>query len=250
MITNEKDGSELILIPAGEFTMGSQQGEGSNCEHPRHKVCLEACYVGKHEVTNGQFARFVDETGYRAQGDWKEHHVAGRENHPVVRVSWNDAKAYCDWANLRLPTEAEWEKAARGPDEGTYPWGNEWDASRCNWWHGPESPEMANISFGRGTLPVGSFPGGASPYGCLDMAGNVWEWCADWFEESYYRHSPPSNPVGPERGGARVLRGGSWLNEYPDNLRCANRRGGDPINWYNYLSVHDLGFRICRSADR
>jgi len=232
VVTNSKDGSELIYIPAGEFLMGSPSGEGESDEHPQHKVYLDAYYIGKYEVTNKQFAKFVQESGYQAEGDWKNYHTFGKGNHPVVGVSWNDAKAYCKWADLRLPTEAEWENAARGTDGRKYPWGNEWDASKCN----------NNSS--KGTKLVGSYSNGASPYGCLDMSGNVWEWCSDWYGADYYASSPQRNPEGPGSGNDHILRGGSWFYDLTDNLRCAYRLRYFPDYW----SI-DYGFRLCRSAN-
>jgi formylglycine-generating enzyme required for sulfatase activity len=245
MITNSKDGSELIMIPAGEFLMGSNDYDS---EKPPHRVYLSAYYIGKYEVTNEQFARFVNETGYNAGGDWKKYYTSGRENHPVVCVSWNDAKAYCNWANLRLPTEAEWEKAARGTDGRKYPWGNEWEPSYLNWsgegdrkWN---SWKGNKISSQLPTEPVGSYSNGVSPYGCMDMAGNVWEWCNDWYGEKYYSQSPSSDPQGPSSGDARILRGGSWLNGSAVYLRCAYRGRDLPG-----LRGGNLGFRVCRSAN-
>ncbi|MFH0801928.1 MAG: SUMF1/EgtB/PvdO family nonheme iron enzyme [bacterium] len=237
-----KDGSELILIPAGEFTMGSPQGEGSDNEHPQHNVYLDVYYIGKHEVTNKQFAKFVQETGYQARWPWRDYYNLRTAAHPVISVTWNDAKAYCEWAGLRLPTEAEWEKAARGTDGRNYPWGNEWDERNCNCYQGPKLSRIANISQGRGTLPVGSFPLGASPYGCLDMAGNVDEWCSDWYGEKYYGNSPQRNPQGPGSGSDRVLRGGSWNCCFKDFFRAAFRSYGVP----NFRSEY-CGFRVARS---
>lgn len=232
-ITNSKDGSKLISIPAGEFTMGSPEGEGEKDEHPQHKVYLDAYYIGKYEVTNEQFAKFVNETDYQAKGLWENYYKPGTADHPVVWVSWNDAVAYCKWAGLRLPTEAEWEKAARGIDGRRYPWGNEWDESRCN--NSVGSPSS-------GTKLVGSYSSGVSPYGCLDMAGNVCEWCSDWYRESFYGYSPRSNPQGPGSGNLRILRGGSWGSNHPDHLRAASRSWFDPTTgYYNY------GFRAARS---
>jgi serine/threonine-protein kinase len=227
-MTNPTDGADMILIPAGEFLMGSPAGKGNNDEHPQHKVYLDAFYICKYQVTNGQFAKFVKETGYKAEGDWKKYAKSGRETHPVVNVTWNDASAYCRWAGGALPTEAQWEKAARGTDGRDYPWGNTWDGNRCNWDKGPKVSGMANISNGRGTAPVGSFPSGVSPCGVHDMAGNVWEWCRDWYDENYYKSSPSRNPLGPSIGVFRVLRGGAWSNADYDNFRCANRDWGGP----------------------
>ncbi len=230
IVCNERDNSELILIPSGEFLMGSPQDEGRDDEHPQHRVYLDAYYIGKYEVTNKQFAKFVNETGYNAGGDWKKYYNSGTEDHPVVCVRWYDAKAYCNWAKLRLPTEAEWEKAARSTDGREYPWGNEWDSSRCNF----------NSS---GTNPVGSYSSGASPYGCLDMVGNVCEWCSDWYDRLYYSSSPQSNPQGTEIGNLRVLRGGSWGINNEDALRAAAR-----LRDYPGLRSSNDGFRVARGA--
>ncbi|MGV8121672.1 MAG: SUMF1/EgtB/PvdO family nonheme iron enzyme [Candidatus Xenobiia bacterium LiM19] len=241
---NKKDGAETVLVPAGEFLMGSPSGEGSDSECPRREVYLDAYHIYKHPVTNGQFASFVKETGYDAEGDWKKYALPGKENHPVVAVTWNDAQAYCKWAEGALPTEAQWEKAARGTDGRNYPWGNTWDDSKCNWYRGPKVAGMANLYGGRGTTPVGSFPSGVSPWGCLDVAGNVWEWCSDWYEENYYKSSPSRNPEGPPRGQYRVCRGGSWCNGGSRNVRCAYRGWGLPGNGAN-----DVGFRVCRPSN-
>ncbi|MFH0803304.1 MAG: formylglycine-generating enzyme family protein [bacterium] len=243
IITNSKDGSELILIPAGEFIMGAPDEEGYDNEHPRHRVNLSAYYIGKYEVTNKQFAKFVQETGFNAQGNWKGCYNPKTADHPVVSVTWNDAEAYCDWAGLRLPTEAEWEKAARGTEDRKYPWGDKWDVKRCNSRNGPKLSGMANMGCGRGTLPVGSFPSGASPYGCLDMAGNVWEWCSDWYDADYYLSLHSSDPQGSGSGRDRVLRGGSWLNADPGCLRTANRNRNAPDDWVNFV-----GFRAARDV--
>ncbi|MHC9539634.1 MAG: formylglycine-generating enzyme family protein [Vulcanimicrobiota bacterium] len=240
---NPKDGAAMIIIPAGEFLMGSPEGTGSDDEHPQHRVYLDAYYIYKYEVTNGQFARFVKETRYKAVGNWKEYAKSGRERHPVVNITWNDAAAYCKWAGGSLPTEAQWEKAARGSNGRDYPWGNTWDGNCCNGGKGPKVSGMADISGGRGTAPVGSFPSGVSPYGVHDMAGNVWEWCSDWYDENYYRSSPSKNPEGPGSGSSRILRGGSWGNDGAGCFRCAYRYWDAPDDWYDYL-----GFRVCRPS--
>ena len=197
-ITNPTDGSVLVEVPAGSFTMGSNDG-GSD-EKPVHTVRLDKYYIGKYEVTVGQFKKFCNAKGITMpkQPTWNN-----RDDHPVVNVTWDDAKAYCDWAGLRLPTEAEWEKAARGTDGRKYPWGNAWDASKCN--SSENGDSYANTS------PVGSFSSGVSQYGAYDMAGNVWEWCNDWYGSDYYGSSPSIKPAGPSSGLTRVLRGGGWL---------------------------------------
>lgn len=221
-----KDGSEMILIPAGEFTMGSNDGEAS--EKPAHKVYLDTYEIGKYEVTVAQYRKFCRATGRAMPVEappwgWKD-------DHPIVNVSWFDAEAYCKWAGGRLPTEAEWEKAARGTEGRTYPWGNTWDKNKC-----------ANYGLGlKSTAAVGSYPSGASPYGCMDMAGNVWEWSADWHGEHYYSASPARNPKGPGSGKYRVLRGGSFYNSDSNN-RCAFRLTDYPYDYY-----FTNGFRLAR----
>ena len=195
--------AEMILIPAGEFIMGSPEGEGDANEHPQHPVFLNAFYIDKYEVTNALYKQFMSATGHIAPLFWDDEEY-NHPNQPVVRVTWHDAVAYAEWAGKRLPTEAEWEKAARGTDGRIYPWGNEWDSSKCNSGVSGDGYEY--------TAPVGSFPAGASPYGVMDMAGNVWEWCADWYDKDYYSsQSSQQNPKGPDSGTYRVLRGGSWV---------------------------------------
>jgi formylglycine-generating enzyme required for sulfatase activity len=247
IIINPKDGSVLVLVPAGDFVMGSPAGQGNDDEHPRHRVYLSAYYIGKLEVTNRQFAVFVRRTGYGAEGNWRKYCAPGRYNHPVVGVTWNDARAYCRWADLRLPSEAEWEKASRGADERKYPWGNAWEPAFLNWAGGGEGKLKTWNRGGRipsrvPSEPVGSRGRGASPCGCLDMAGNVWEWCGDWYGKNYYSGSPSSNPQGPGSGKCRVLRGGSWGFELPGDFRCANRLGAGPEAGYE-----GTGFRVARS---
>ncbi|MBI4725791.1 formylglycine-generating enzyme family protein [candidate division TA06 bacterium] len=257
-VVNQKDSSVLIEIPAGSFIMGSNDYDD---EKPIHTVYLDKYYIGKYEVTVGQFRKFVNATGYKtdaeksggayvytggswqqkADANWKNPYFSQNDNSPVVCVSWNDAKAYCDWAGLRLPTEAEWEKAARGTDGRSYPWGNGWDGNKCN--HGKVSSPYTDASDGyEYTSPVGSFSSGVSPYGAYDMAGNVWEWCSDWYGENYYGSSPSNNPTGPSSGDSRVLRGGSFGSYANDSVcRVAARIYNLPDYRTNYY-----GFRIAQ----
>jgi formylglycine-generating enzyme required for sulfatase activity len=232
MIENEKDGSLLGLIAAGEFLAGED----------KFPVELPAFYLSLHTVTNAQYLRFVEATGYRAPdvsdytwGDgpvWKDGvFPSGMENHPVTCVSWFDAQAYAEWAGLRLVRELEWEKGARGTDGREYPWGNEWAAERV-WAH--EAPS---------TAPVQDFPQGRSPYGMHHMAGNVWEWCEDWFHPEAYQAYRAGDLTPPGEGTARVLRGGSWKSMTPARFRCANRYFCVPAPRYG-----TIGFRCARFA--
>ena len=224
---------EMVHIRAGEFWIGS--------EKPRHRAYLSEYWIGKYPVANAQYATFVNVTGHKPPKHWKKGcPPQGKENHPVVYVNWHDAAAYCRWLTqvtgrpYRLPTEAEWEKAARGTDERKYPWGNRWDSRKCNaWkWLGKKS-----------TTPVGAYsPAGDSPYGCADMAGNVWEWVADWYESDYYGRSPSRNPTGPPSGKSRGLRGGSW-GSVPYYVRSAYRLRYRPVVTYNVV-----GFRCARGS--
>jgi serine/threonine-protein kinase len=262
----EKDAAAMIHVPAGDFTMGTMDVWDE--ERPIHTVNLDSYWINKTEVTNAMFARFIAETGYKtdaekagngwvandkgkwvkAEGaDWQHPRgpgsgIDGLDNHPVVQVSWNDAKAYCEWAGLQLPTEAEWEKAARGTDERKYPWGNDVTSpgGRLNFADKNLGVNWANANVDDGyefTAPVGSYPAGASPYGALDMAGNVWEWVADRYNEYYYQRSEAKNPAGPDAGEKRVLRGGSWFNDIRDT-RATYR-----VAEYPGESYQDLGFR-------
>lgn len=216
---------ELVEVPAGKFQMGSDftlDPDATPEEQPRHAVMLSSYRIGRYPVTNLQYRAFVQASGYPPPRDWPGGSIpTGEEQHPVTCVRWRDAQAFCSWANrlpggrgLSLPTEAEWEKAARGPvSTNFYPWG-------------PALPRPDQANFGRNVghpTPVGAYsPQGDSPYGCADLAGNVWEWVNDWYSSSYYRLSPAVNPPGPAQGGLRVLRGGSWLNP-PALIRCATR---------------------------
>jgi len=219
----------MVEIPAGEFIMGNDEGDDD--EKPAHQIALEAFEIDLFEVTNADFARFVEATGYQTEAEkageagWRAY-AEGKDNHPVVKVTWNDANAYCQWLGKRLPTEAEWEKAARGTDGRTYPWGNEWDPNKAN---------VKESGF-RGTVAVGSFGEGASPYGVFDMAGNVWEWTADWYQ-AYPGSTYQSEYFGEK---FRVTRGGGWFQE-ADKVTTFNRSATDPK-----AANDDLGFRCAR----
>jgi len=227
-----KDGAEMALIPAGEFLMGSNDANINNDEKPIHTVYLDAFYIDKYEVTNAQYKKFMDATGYKAPYYWNDSNYNDPKQ-PVVGVTWNDAKAYADWAGKRLPTEAEWEKSARGGLVGKkYPWGDELTHDNANY-DGTGGKDIWN-----GPAPVGSFePNG---YGLYDMAGNVWEWCADWYGSNYYANSPKSSPKGPSSGllPMRVLRGGSWIHPIANALRVAARFSNPPMIVFN-----SFGFR-------
>lgn len=189
----------MVMVPAGWFTMGEEDGPAAS--QPQRRVYLDAFRIDQTEVTNSAFAEFVAEVGYEARG-WDRELADQRPDEPVVGVLWRDAAAYCRWAGKRLPSEAEWEKAARGADGWRYPWGDAWSLGRAN-----------TLESGHGgVVPVGSFPTGASPYGVLDMAGNVAEWVADYFDPDYYRVAPDHNPTGPQQVLDHVLRGGSWAS--------------------------------------
>jgi formylglycine-generating enzyme required for sulfatase activity len=229
-----RDFSEMVEVPAGGFVMGSDRYSDELC----HYVELDAFWIRKYPVTEREYEVFVSATGYSVPEHWRDGAPpVDRLNHPVVKVSWEDASAYCKWLSeesgrlYALPTEAQWEKAARGTEGREYPWGNKWAASRCANSVGGRKP--------RGTVAVGSYPTGASPYGCLDMSGNVWEWCWDWYGRDYYTTASRMNPMGPAEGRARILRGGAWYNNHPVDFRAAYRYRINPHNRYS-----DVGFRL------
>lgn len=238
-----------VLIPAGEFLMGSY--EGSEFEKPVHRVHLDAYYLDETPVTNEQFAAFVDATGYCTTAEsvkenvdphdkrfqptgisWQTFATTDRKDHPVIYVSWYDANAYAKWIGKRLPTEAEWEKAARGGLEGKrFPWGDESPGqSHTNW--NQLQPDSLSVP----TTPVKNFT--PNRYGLYDMVGNVWEWCGDWYLESYYIISPGRNPKGPGNGQYRVRRGASWNVREDFRLRCTNRGAMLPGKFWP-----NMGFR-------
>ena len=238
---------EMCRIPAGAFTMGSDSDLPN--EMPAHQIYLDAYSIGKTEVTNAEYHEFWLAAGgaasehtpisYGAEfGTWPDL-AETKPDHPVIGVSWHAAAAYAAWRGMRLPTEAEWEKAARGTDARTWPWGNAFAESingtdrHANTWRDASTQVQ----------PVGTYPTGASPCGAHDMAGNVWEWVGDWYAESFYHRSPDRNPTGPTFGSRRVVKGGSWMN--PDTFaRCTTRVGQHPA-----IGTSFIGFRLAKDAD-
>ena len=226
-VVNEKDGSILVPIPEGEAVFGSPEGEGYDDERPQFRASLPEYYMGAYEVTNAQWKRFADETGYGVP--WPNGRIPlDCEDYPVADLNWGDAAAYCEWAGLRLPSELEWEKAARGTDGRDYPWGDVWDPTLCR----------NGVGGYDGSAPVGSYPDGRSPYGLFDMAGNVWEWCADWYDAAAYGYYARGDLSAPPRGEYRVLRGGAWSNCSEAYCRCALR------SYDSWCGVR--GFRVAR----
>ncbi len=241
---SEKDGMVMVYVPAGAFQMGSENGQ--NDEKPVHTVTLDAFWIDRTEVTNAQYKKCVDAGGCTPPSNAKSYTCdsyygnSAFDDYPVIYVSWGQANAYCAWAGRRLPTEAEWEKAARGTDERTYPWGDTFDGSKLNFCdtNCPFDHKDSNSDDGYAdAAPAGSYPAGVSPYGTLDMAGNIWEWVADWYDANYYASSPAQNPAGPASGSGRILRGGSWYNSV-NAMRAADRDEGDPSGMADHV-----GFR-------
>ncbi len=264
------DRAEMVRVLCGTFTMGSPDGVGRENEHPAHQVTLSDYWIYKYPVTVAQYGAFCAITGHalppfpepdildddevlesietikyefnyswEGKSGWDDPTL---QQHPIVNVTWYDCKAYADWAGVNLPTEAQWEYAARGPEGRNYPWGgmatsddkyNGWDESKCA--NGGNSCDQ-NIS----TWPVGSFPAGTSWCGVQDLAGNVWEWCADWYGEDYYKTAIVNNPTGLTSGNRRVLRGGLWYSYGSDNCRGSYRNNFNP---YNFNCVNSFGFR-------
>ena len=248
---------DLVYVPAGPFKMGDNFGDGEARERPVHEVALDGFYIAKHEVTNKLWRQFRDDPGYDDPKYWpggrpmpkdqmpywtdERNHggaTAGSDTYPVLGVNWDAAVAFTNWVSAktgkryRLPTEAEWEKAARGTDQRRYPWGNTIDHSYAKYVEGSDFVTAAE---------VGSFPKGASPYGALDMAGNVMEWCSDWYSRDYYSVSPKKNPKGPESGAYRVLRGGTFFEDAFD-LRTHRRSAA----WPSFQAYRMVGFRLAR----
>lgn len=245
------DGALMHLVPAGELWMGSNlqfigyavrqcrdSGADDTCEEsefiseaPDHGVILDAFYMDETEVTNGQYRTCVDAGACTPPADPRFYDDPAYDRHPVVFVTWHDARTYCDHYDKRLPTEAEWERAARGVGYQQFPWGDEWEPARAN------TQEQ-----GSGSLqPVGQYPDGASPFGILDLSGNAWEWVNDWYDAAYYEYSPQDNPLGPPSGSEKVLRGGGF-SSHLHYARAANRGAADP----NTNSIF-RGFRCVQS---
>lgn len=248
---------DYVYVPAGSFQMGDRAGDGLDRERPVHVVELPAFFISRYEITNAQWKQFRDDPGYDDPKFWPDGHVVprdqvpywtqpnnhgggtpGSDDYPVIGVNWDAATAYCAWLSARtgqryrLPTEAEWEKAARGTDGRRYPWGDAIDRSLANY-VGAQSFDTVQ--------PAGHFPGNASPYGAYDMAGNVLEWCQDWYDRDYYAHSPRRNPQGPPSGAYRVVRGGSFFVEAPE-LRTSARS----MAWPSFQGHRMIGFRPVR----
>lgn len=244
---------EMVNILAGTFIMGSDRKVDRNAypaEFPQRKVYLDAYEIDKFEVTTVQFLKFVLATNRQPLIDWQYDGGNFQEtmaNHPVMHVSWFDADAYCTWAGKRLPTSAEWEKAARGEDGRIYPWGNEpAGLSRANFGRtglsGPVRDRPERLLLYPPIISVDKYENGVSPYGVFQMAGNVAEWTADWYDPAYYKKAPDRNPKGPEKGTQRAFRGGGWIDSTP-TVRPAQRNGTDPNTKMNWL-----GFRCARDA--
>jgi formylglycine-generating enzyme required for sulfatase activity len=237
----------MRYVPAGAFTIGNPPGGGD--EEPQHSVTLDPFWIDGIEVSNAQYRQCVEVGTCRAPTSCfvgtPTFDDPSKAGHPVVCVSWDDARAYCQWARARLPTEAEWEKAARGTDGRKYPWGDSFDGTKANLCDRNCEYDWADGSVDDGnarTAPVGSYAAGASPYGVLDMVGNVMEWVQDWYGSEYYGHSPTHNPLGPGSGRYRVPRGGSW-HALSGHVRSAFRG-----RRYQHGRDGDYGFRCGLSA--
>jgi formylglycine-generating enzyme required for sulfatase activity len=222
---NPKDGAPMIYIPPGPFVMGDVDTLTAET-NPRRTVVLSGYYIYKYDVTVAMYRKFCRATGHAMpqMPPW-----GWQDDHPIVDVAWLDAQAYCTWAGAHLPTEAQWEKAARGPNGRAFPWGNAWDSSDCvNSVH----------KSARGTEPVGARPADKSPYGVMDMGGNVCQWCSDWYDNSYCRSDHGADPAGPQSGTSRTIRGGCWHMDDVADFRAAHRGWGMPAS-----TIDENGFR-------
>lgn len=258
---------DFVYVQAGTFKMGDNFGGGESRERPVHSVYLDAFYIGKYEVTNGDWKKFQADPGYADPKFWPngyivpkdqspywnqaQNHGGGTPNsddYPVLGVNWDAATAYCNWLSAktgkkyRLPTEAEWEKAARGTDQRRFPWGNTIDPSYANFVGAQKFDTGQKVGYydgsKRGDFQTSS---GASPYGAMDMGGNVMEWCQDWYGRNYYASSPRKNPQGPASGAFRVVRGGSFFME-PQDQRIYARSAA----WPSFQGHRMIGFRAAR----
>ncbi len=251
MLPAQARSNDIVLIPGGHFQMGSIEGKPD--ERPAHTIHVDTFYIDRYPVTNAQYARFLNVFGNQEQGGkkWLDNEgplsswlckiqkkngrfeaKRGYENHPVIKVSWYGARAYALWMGKRLPTEAEWEKAARGGLENQrYVYGGSLDI------------HQANVGGFHSTTPVGCYP--PNGFGVYDMVACVWQWCSDWYDPGYYTRSPYQNPRGPESGSERVLRGGSWFHK--ESWRVASRLADDPLS-RNFCFV--TGFRCAKDADK
>lgn len=233
--TSEKDGMVMVYVPAGEFSMGSNKGSANAV--PEHTVTLDSYWIDQTEVTNAMYAKCVSDGSCQAPENSTSHTRVSYFNDskyadfPVIYVNWYEADAYCKWAGRSLPTEAQWEKAARGTDGRLYPWGKEV----------PNNNVLNFNSLQGDTVKVGSYPAGASPYGALDMSGNVGEWVSDFYQKDYYKSSPDKNPEGPVYGYEKIVRGGSWGDDI-SLVRSIYRKIVTPIE-----SSNNLGFRCAMS---
>ena len=220
----DASGVPMVLVSAGLFTMGSDRGDVD--EVPIHSVNIDGFYIDKYEVTNARYQDCVNANACDQPRDINYYANLQYADNPVIFVDWNMAKTYCEWRGAKLPTEGQWEKAARGDDGRTYPWGETIDCSKANY-----------LGCSGNTTSVTSHPDGASPYGVYDMAGNVWEWVADWYSATYYQDSPTENPSGPSNGTLKVVRGGAW-NVDTVAVYSSVRNAKDPN-----IADNDIGFR-------
>lgn len=227
---------DMVVIPRGEYPMGSNE----HSDEPKHNVVVDGFMMDIYEVSNAKFKEFMKATGHAAPAYWDDPRL-NKPNQPVVGVSWHDAAAFCKWEGKRLPTEAEWERAAKGPSGDLhYPWGHHLDPKKANYGQ--------NVGY---TTPVDSYPEGVNGFGVYNMSGNVFEWVADWYDPKYYKSSPALNPQGPDKGynfanqgPVKVLRGGSWLAP-ETSLHTSHRFWNQPDN--NSYGV-GLGFRCAKSV--
>lgn len=245
---------EMVRIPAGSFLMGSDKKVDKNAylvELPQRTVTLDAYDIDKYEVTTVQYLKFVLATNRPPQVDWKfdgGNFQEAMTAHPIMHVNWYEADEYCRWAGKRLPSEAEWEKAARGDKDGRiYPWGNEMAGlSRANYGRsglsGPVRDRPERLLLYPPIISVFKYDNAVSPYGVFQMVGNVAEWVADWYDKDYYKTAPDRNPKGPETGSHKVFRGGGWIDSTP-TVRVSQRNGTDPKTSMNWL-----GFRCARDV--